>query len=74
MRIKTSEAAAFESFVNSEEYQTTFSHQLHCFVFESFVNSEEYQTDTNTFKHDDMFESFVNSEEYQTLARFAPCS
>ena len=35
---------AFESFVNSEEYQTLL--KAFCLVgqFESFVNSEEYQT------------------------------
>ena len=34
----------FESFVNSEEYQTGRSWNLQGSSFESFVNSEEYQT------------------------------
>ena len=34
----------FESFVNSEEYQTYPEHNNYEHEFESFVNSEEYQT------------------------------
>ena len=34
----------FESFVNSEEYQTQMEMYLTDNLFESFVNSEEYQT------------------------------
>ena len=34
----------FESFVNSEEYQTSLIPDIILPVFESFVNSEEYQT------------------------------
>ena len=34
----------FESFVNSEEYQTGDSAKQEICAFESFVNSEEYQT------------------------------
>ena len=34
----------FESFVNSEEYQTGREEKEHTGMFESFVNSEEYQT------------------------------
>ena len=34
----------FESFVNSEEYQTVALLFVVVFLFESFVNSEEYQT------------------------------
>ena len=34
----------FESFVNSEEYQTLVAGILIAPLFESFVNSEEYQT------------------------------
>ena len=34
----------FESFVNSEEYQTAGDFVLYPAAFESFVNSEEYQT------------------------------
>ena len=34
----------FESFVNSEEYQTLVSIVILALMFESFVNSEEYQT------------------------------
>ena len=34
----------FESFVNSEEYQTQTARKLRQQLFESFVNSEEYQT------------------------------
>ena len=34
----------FESFVNSEEYQTRYNSVLPLRPFESFVNSEEYQT------------------------------
>ena len=35
---------AFESFVNSEEYQTILAIFRAYDRFESFVNSEEYQT------------------------------
>ena len=34
----------FESFVNSEEYQTVAAFEDALNKFESFVNSEEYQT------------------------------
>ena len=34
----------FESFVNSEEYQTLWQSETGDEEFESFVNSEEYQT------------------------------
>ena len=34
----------FESFVNSEEYQTMRIKTSEAAAFESFVNSEEYQT------------------------------
>ena len=34
----------FESFVNSEEYQTWDDVTTPSALFESFVNSEEYQT------------------------------
>ena len=34
----------FESFVNSEEYQTLQNLLMSLEMFESFVNSEEYQT------------------------------
>ena len=34
----------FESFVNSEEYQTFGKEEVKQYMFESFVNSEEYQT------------------------------
>ena len=34
----------FESFVNSEEYQTIIKGDILWLMFESFVNSEEYQT------------------------------
>ena len=34
----------FESFVNSEEYQTIEEVMEYLTRFESFVNSEEYQT------------------------------
>ena len=34
----------FESFVNSEEYQTNVVTLWIVAMFESFVNSEEYQT------------------------------
>ena len=37
-------ACEFESFVNSEEYQTVLAYRIDSCVFESFVNSEEYQT------------------------------
>ena len=39
-----SKAGTFESFVNSEEYQTSKTNLFDLSVFESFVNSEEYQT------------------------------
>ena len=57
----------FESFVNSEEYQTDFCPILIQHWFESFVNSEEYQTGSNVRQIAQQFESFVNSEEYQTI-------
>ena len=57
----------FESFVNSEEYQTIDITDTNDRLFESFVNSEEYQTLIPVNKLNPMFESFVNSEEYQTL-------
>ena len=57
----------FESFVNSEEYQTNMSLISDFKGFESFVNSEEYQTRNTTMKRIELFESFVNSEEYQTI-------
>ena len=57
----------FESFVNSEEYQTEQVLQVIVTQFESFVNSEEYQTKYPFLCHFIMFESFVNSEEYQTF-------
>ena len=56
----------FESFVNSEEYQTNILSTTPLCLFESFVNSEEYQTVKIRLKQYHMFESFVNSEEYQT--------
>ena len=56
----------FESFVNSEEYQTGLLIDIPCSPFESFVNSEEYQTKPVLPTVKEMFESFVNSEEYQT--------
>ena len=37
----------FESFVNSEEYQTMNGGSSIHVLFESFVNSEEYQTALN---------------------------
>ena len=58
----------FESFVNSEEYQTWCSGMRVKNGFESFVNSEEYQTNTTFEAYSTQFESFVNSEEYQTAA------
>ena len=57
----------FESFVNSEEYQTFVFKQQRTKEFESFVNSEEYQTSVYLKKLTELFESFVNSEEYQTI-------
>ena len=42
--VVASAVALFESFVNSEEYQTCLFCLLRVFEFESFVNSEEYQT------------------------------
>ena len=36
--------SGFESFVNSEEYQTNAVDTKRPHTFESFVNSEEYQT------------------------------
>ena len=56
----------FESFVNSEEYQTDSPASRCSFLFESFVNSEEYQTRKGERWTIWQFESFVNSEEYQT--------
>ena len=57
----------FESFVNSEEYQTKVN-VISCWnLFESFVNSEEYQTNGFKSSRYNVFESFVNSEEYQTI-------
>ena len=38
------ELLLFESFVNSEEYQTAIYNESTEEQFESFVNSEEYQT------------------------------
>ena len=59
----------FESFVNSEEYQTR-PHTIVCTTtFESFVNSEEYQTEDRAHRIGTQFESFVNSEEYQTVQK-----
>ena len=60
-------AKVFESFVNSEEYQTTFILFFSVSWFESFVNSEEYQTTAIGGVAAASFESFVNSEEYQTI-------
>ena len=57
----------FESFVNSEEYQTVVCDSLPANEFESFVNSEEYQTACTSDCARAAFESFVNSEEYQTI-------
>ena len=57
----------FESFVNSEEYQTRQIKVVYIQQFESFVNSEEYQTSAMIESIAAEFESFVNSEEYQTL-------
>ena len=59
----------FESFVNSEEYQTHDCIFYIYIVFESFVNSEEYQTALLSGDSFALFESFVNSEEYQTAAQ-----
>ena len=59
----------FESFVNSEEYQTIDFINCQGAMFESFVNSEEYQTICDGIRHVCGFESFVNSEEYQTVFR-----
>ena len=59
-------AQQFESFVNSEEYQTDHKHLMNQRLFESFVNSEEYQTGVIMITQLLVFESFVNSEEYQT--------
>ena len=56
----------FESFVNSEEYQTKSTATEVTYEFESFVNSEEYQTLSTCILEPPLFESFVNSEEYQT--------
>ena len=56
----------FESFVNSEEYQTKKVYLISLQLFESFVNSEEYQTVAVIESKSVAFESFVNSEEYQT--------
>ena len=57
----------FESFVNSEEYQTARFKETIRHEFESFVNSEEYQTKWMPQAIVVWFESFVNSEEYQTV-------
>ena len=62
-------SAVFESFVNSEEYQTKWKCVDKWNEFESFVNSEEYQTNDCVSVMLVSFESFVNSEEYQTGAR-----
>ena len=43
-RDKETETHRFESFVNSEEYQTNCPVFPNATQFESFVNSEEYQT------------------------------
>ena len=59
----------FESFVNSEEYQTIRKSMESILRFESFVNSEEYQTSYVSCWICNRFESFVNSEEYQTAAQ-----
>ena len=64
-------AKKFESFVNSEEYQTSGVKGVSYNQFESFVNSEEYQTTTFFIIHRTQFESFVNSEEYQTQSKTA---
>ena len=61
----------FESFVNSEEYQTVRLSFLLNATFESFVNSEEYQTGQVREFVVDKFESFVNSEEYQTTNEYS---
>ena len=52
----------FESFVNSEEYQTWDDVTTPSALFESFVNSEEYQTAYATAPDYYQFESFVNSK------------
>ncbi len=52
----------FESFVNSEEYQTAVLLRFLSIMFESFVNSEEYQTVIATAVIGTAFESFVNSK------------
>ena len=44
MNVVIDSVTGFESFVNSEEYQTTRKGINKRKVFESFVNSEEYQT------------------------------
>ena len=44
MSAKDMARRVFESFVNSEEYQTISAKDMARRVFESFVNSEEYQT------------------------------
>ena len=41
---------SFESFVNSEEYQTILTGMKRFVMFESFVNSEEYQTELKLLK------------------------
>ena len=69
MRILSSSTMLFESFVNSEEYQTIHSDEKGWVLFESFVNSEEYQTMRILSSSTMPFESFVNSEEYQTVSR-----
>ena len=52
----------FESFVNSEEYQTPINSKSNIYQFESFVNSEEYQTTGREADAELQFESFVNSK------------
>ena len=42
--MKKRESNEFESFVNSEEYQTPLLRDYGIYQFESVVNSEEYQT------------------------------
>ena len=45
MKMRKITRSMFESFVNSEEYQTTSWEENKNVSFESFVNSEEYQTE-----------------------------
>ena len=54
--------AQFESFVNSEEYQTFRPTRTSLVWFENFVNSEEYQTTGREADAELQFESFVNSK------------